>query len=308
MKKGFTLVELLVVIAIIAVLLGVLMPSLAKVRNMADRMVCSTRLSDVGKSMMMYAQEHAGKYPTAGTPASTWSTTGSIAKWDGKDSKEAYGTKNQVTVTSSLYLLVKYQNMDTKLFTCEGDKDAVRFNPADYPTTTTGTGTGTTTTLSKSMTDYWDFGPNPGKSCSYAYQLPYSNFPIDSVSTPSSPILADRNPYLDKNALDYTSDYRIADPCFFNGEYKDPGFKGNSAQHERKAQNVLFMDGHVASHAAPNCGFNNDNIYRAWNSKTNPTEEEKQAKGLKPIQGNVKIYNKDDSCLVSERNDNPDPI
>jgi prepilin-type N-terminal cleavage/methylation domain-containing protein/prepilin-type processing-associated H-X9-DG protein len=309
MKKGFTLVELLVVIAIIAVLLGVLMPSLAKVRNIADRMVCSTHLSDVGKSMMMYAQEHNGKYPTAGTPASVWSKTGSIAKWDGKDSKEAYGAKNEVTVTASLYLLVRYQNMDAKMFICEGDKDVTRFNPADYITTTStsGTGTGTTATPTKSMTEYWDFGPNPGQHCSYAYQMPYSSFAIDGTSTPSSPVMGDRNPYLDKNALDYTTDTRIADPCYASGEYKDPGLKGNAAQHERKGQNVLFMDGHVATQATPNCGYNNDNIYRAWNSKNNPTEEEKQVKGLMPKQGDLKLYNKDDTCLVSERNDNPDP-
>jgi prepilin-type N-terminal cleavage/methylation domain-containing protein len=307
MKKGFTLVELLVVIAIIAVLLSVLMPSLAKVRNLADRMVCSTHLSDIGKSMMMYSQEHNNKYPTAGTPASVWSKKGYIAKWDGKDAKEAYGTKNEVTVTASIYLLIKYQNMDAKIFTCEGDKDMTLFKPSDYITTATAGGAGATATSTKSMADYWDFGPNPGQHCSYAYQMPYSNYSIDSTATPSSPIMADRNLYLDKNALDFTSDTRIPDPCLSSGEYKDSGLKGNAALHERKAQNVLFMDGHVASMATPTCGYNNDNIYRAWNSKNTPTEEEKQVKGLMPKQGDLKLYNKDDTCLVSERNDNPDP-
>jgi prepilin-type N-terminal cleavage/methylation domain-containing protein len=54
-KKGFTLVELLVVIAIIALLMGILMPALARVRQIAFRMVCGTNLSGIGKAMLSTA-------------------------------------------------------------------------------------------------------------------------------------------------------------------------------------------------------------------------------------------------------------
>ncbi|MHC4114802.1 MAG: type II secretion system protein, partial [Planctomycetota bacterium] len=57
-RKGFTLVELLVVIAIIALLMGILMPALAKVKQLAARMVCGSHLSGIGKAMLVYANDH----------------------------------------------------------------------------------------------------------------------------------------------------------------------------------------------------------------------------------------------------------
>ena len=64
-KAGFTLIELLVVIAIIAVLMGILMPALSRVRKQARDVCCLNNLKQIGLAVQMYAQEYDGFVPRA---------------------------------------------------------------------------------------------------------------------------------------------------------------------------------------------------------------------------------------------------
>ncbi len=65
---GFTLVELLVVIAIIALLLSILMPSLAKARSMAMRLKCAHNLKQINLAVNMYLNGNEDTYPCAQDP------------------------------------------------------------------------------------------------------------------------------------------------------------------------------------------------------------------------------------------------
>lgn len=74
-NKAFTLIELLVVVAIIAVLVAILMPSLASARKQAKNVSCMSNLRQMGMATYMYAQEYNGTVPifdsTKTTPSSS---------------------------------------------------------------------------------------------------------------------------------------------------------------------------------------------------------------------------------------------
>ena len=324
-KKGFTLVELLVVIAIIALLMGILMPALNRVRQIAYRMICGTHLKGIGGGMVLYANDYQEAYPIGGPAGSVWSPLGAITAFDERLQTDAFGTQGPSTITASLFMLVKGYDLAPAQFVCKGDSGTKEFKLSD---------TGTTVT---EMTAVWDFGSTatatgpyliPGQYNSYAYHSPYgisgniTAYPVSVTSNPGSPVCSDRNPYLDKNAwgstagtptgyLDAADNAAGVVAPFWdttNNEYKDPDRTGNCAAHQREGQNVLYNDSHVGFEKFPNVGIENDHIWKFWPNAT-PTPQERQlATVTETAQGNngtTKSQSAQDAYLVSEKNFTP---
>ena len=118
-KRGFTLVELLVVIGIIALLISILLPSLASARRSANNVKCLSNQRQLGTALVFFEQEHSGYIPKAwfndyprpsqyqaflaGTGTARWGFTPDLWGWD--------------YVLKSLYL-----NNDNGPFLCPSDE------------------------------------------------------------------------------------------------------------------------------------------------------------------------------------------
>jgi len=63
-RYGFTLIEVLVVVAIIALLVAILLPSLARARKLAKDTMCQANLHSIGQGIMLYSIDHKGVLPS----------------------------------------------------------------------------------------------------------------------------------------------------------------------------------------------------------------------------------------------------
>lgn len=271
-RRAFGATDLFWLLFIIGLLISILLPSLARAREIAKRAVCSANLKGLGTGMRVYAYDNEDWFPIhyfERTPSDTPNDHG--VRWVGMmgsndELKITQATSRTVSphashASRSLFLLVIDGTCTAKQFICpssDDHEDELRNWQGQYEV------------AAQPGTNRFDFrGYN---NLSYGYQLPFGPNAVPSSRLDARcAVSADKGPYYGPGGagLDGTvPDARSAaqPPQNMSADMllqqRDKFWKPyNSRNHRGEGQNVLFADGHVEFLKRPLVGVNRDNIY-----------------------------------------------
>jgi type II secretory pathway pseudopilin PulG len=245
---AFTLIELMIVIGILALLIGILLPSLSAAREAARRAKCGHNLKSVGLSLATYANNHNNLLPNVPFVAGNdWSNIGQQADVDATVTPNA----NRDNLRA-LFLLVKQDKAAPELFLCPSTDD--------------------TAMNAEEVDENYDWLSRDNISFSF------QNLRGGGLSTNSSsatmPIMADRNPLLkvDQSVTSYSA--MVPNDSIQPEWMREQGVAESacSPNHGGSGQMVLRLGGHVNFEGTPAAGLVindiKDNIYTLHNGAT----------------------------------------
>ena len=245
--------DLLVSILLLLVIATFTLAAIEVTNETSARVRCASHLRQIAQAMLLYSNDNNGAFPRTkydpekgpwwGTPYGRKKDIGpaapDVANPFAKDSPAAPEAND---VTAALWLLVRTQDITTDVFVCPATGQT-RF---DYGGGANRTSNWTNWPGDKGLRDHLSYSvanPYPKKSIADA------GYRWDNSLSAEFALAADMNPGADTlNKLTVNSS-----PLAMT--------LGNSINHDRAGQNILYGDGHVAWEPSPFVGIERDNIY-----------------------------------------------
>lgn len=235
------MIELLVVLGIGVILVSILWPYVASVREGNRRLRCQDNLRNLQEGLTAYARDNNNNFPRVRYDSEN-NPNGYVA-FTGADSDDPFAEDSSVRpndVTASLWLLIRGGYVtEPRLFVCpsSGDMPDPMVDNAFQATRPTRRGNFRKPTY-----------------LSYSYASPFSqalDYRLNDTQPAEFAVLADKNP-----GVPFVTSVSFDAPVLEQA-------KANSRNHNGAGQNVLYADGHVAFKRVVYCGYGQDNIYTA---------------------------------------------
>jgi prepilin-type N-terminal cleavage/methylation domain-containing protein/prepilin-type processing-associated H-X9-DG protein len=251
-RRAFSLIELLVVIGIITLLVGIIVPTMGKVREKSYIDRCANNLRQIGEAISIYAHDNDGAFPRT-----TYIPGAKLEVGTGPNAADPFAADGPSPndVTAAIFLLMRAEHMPAEVFVCPYVNHELAHPDREAD-------------LSRS--NFTNYHRNLGYSIADPYpdaDAVANGYAWSTKLAPDFVIAADINPGIDGDRDDVNAPTIDSNP-------HDMAL-ANSNNHGKDGQNVLFADGHVSFEDSAFCGIDNDNIYNNTRQEVNTSPVDK---------------------------------